>query len=96
MTNRSVKKQTIKPPSFGDEKEKKEPLLTIELENMNSVPIIKYKGEEIKRKTHVNFDWKQEDEDSLGGAEFEIEHHSRDGEGIGHLNTIKKVSIFKG
>lgn len=74
----------------------KMPLLTFELQDMNSVPIVKYKGEEIKLKTHVAFDWKGRTEESYGGAEFEIEHHLREGEGIGHFNTIKKVSTFKG
>jgi hypothetical protein len=33
------------------------PLLTIELENENSVPKVFYKGEEIKNKIKVGFNW---------------------------------------
>ncbi|MFD1416814.1 hypothetical protein [Oceanobacillus jeddahense] len=74
------------------------PLLTIELEDMNSVPVVKYKGEELGHKTYVKFDWEQKTDKSFGGVEFDIEHHvskAKQNE-IGHFNTIKKSSTFKG
>ncbi|WP_339179239.1 hypothetical protein [Oceanobacillus sp. FSL W7-1293] len=74
------------------------PLLTIELEDMNSVPVVKYKGEELVHKTHVKFDWEQKTDKSFGGVEFDIEHHVSEAKQnkIGHFNTIKKASTFKG
>lgn len=77
---------------------KKKPLLTIELEDMNSTPIVKYKGEELLYKKHVKFDWEQKTDKSFGGVEFDIKHHVSSGEQnkMGHFNTIKKSSTFKG
>lgn len=76
----------------------RKPLLTIELEDMNSVPVVKYKGEELGHKTYVKFDWERKTDKSFGGVEFDIEHHvskAKQNE-IGHFNTIKKSSTFKG
>lgn len=74
------------------------PLLTIELEDMNSVPVVKYKGEEFGPKIHVKFDWETKTEKDFGGVEFDIKHHVKAKEKgkFGHVNTIKKSSIFKG
>lgn len=33
------------------------PLLVIEVQDLNSVPIVKYKGEEITGKVHVEYMW---------------------------------------
>lgn len=37
--------------------EESTPLLTIELDDINSVPKVIYKGEEVKKKVRVSFDW---------------------------------------
>lgn len=36
----------------------KEPLLIIEVADMDSVPVIRYKGQEISNKVSVSYDWK--------------------------------------
>lgn len=49
-------------------------LLVIELENERSVPKVFYKGEEIKLKTSVQFDW-DTDTEYMGGLTYAIEHY---------------------
>lgn len=55
------------------------PLFQIELEDETSVPKVFYKGEEIKYKKIVNFDWETQKEHSgTGGLNLNIEHYDKD------------------
>ncbi|MED3650619.1 hypothetical protein [Heyndrickxia sporothermodurans] len=48
-------------------------LLTIELESETAVPKVFYKGEEVKGKRNIFFDW-DTDTDSFGGLTYAIEY----------------------
>ncbi|MEN3132513.1 hypothetical protein [Bacillus albus] len=57
-----------------DIKGKEEPLLQIILPDINAVPIVLYKGEEIKGRIRVSFDWKTNDFHDKFGTYIHIEH----------------------
>jgi len=73
--------------------EKKEPLLTIELQDESSVPKVFYEGKEITGKVRVSFDWLTKDAEPLsGGTKFNVEHHE-----TGHGDIVKKgISLARG
>lgn len=50
------------------------PLLVIELKDMKSVPVIKYKGEEITGKLEVDYHWKTKGLDDVGEHELSLEN----------------------
>lgn len=52
-------------------KNKEEPLLQIVQSDINAVPVVLYKGEEIKGRVRVSFDWKT---DNQSGPYIHIEH----------------------
>lgn len=56
-----------------NDKTEQAPLLTIELQDESSVPKVFYKGEEVKLKQHVFFDW-DTDTDVYGGLSYALEH----------------------
>lgn len=64
------------------------PLLIIELEDEHSTPKVLYKGEEIKAKVKINFDWRTKELRDLGGLEFNLEYG--DDKGITHKVGRKK------
>lgn len=71
-------------------RDRKQPLLTIELESETAVPKIVYKGEEIRFKRHVFFDW-DTDTSVPGGLTYAIEHYERgEGKGPGAVNRIER------
>ncbi|GGP17221.1 hypothetical protein [Oceanobacillus neutriphilus] len=55
-------------------KRKTEPLLTIELEDESSVPKVIYKGEEVKYKKNIQFEWETGTATDMGGLEYVIEY----------------------
>lgn len=55
---------------------KDKPLLVIELQDESSVPKVIYKGEEIKHKQNVFFDW-DTGNSVTGGLTYAIEHYQR-------------------
>lgn len=54
--------------------DKVKPLLVIELQDESSVPKVLYKGEEIKLKQNVFFDWDTSGACSPGGLTYAFEH----------------------
>lgn len=64
------------------------PLITIELQDELSVPKVFYKGEEIRLKQHVFFDW-ETDTELFGGLTYAIEHAVTD-EGHPVINKIER------
>lgn len=64
-----------------------QPLLTIELQDESSVPVVFYKGEEIKLKVNVLFEWDTADAYDEGGLTYSFEHYERDREKI----TVNRV-----
>lgn len=71
---KSIDKKTITKRHYDQiPRKKQQPLLTIELQDETSVPKVFYKGEEIKCKKHVYFDW-DTNTDVLGGLSYVIEH----------------------
>ncbi|PEZ62568.1 hypothetical protein CN324_21575 [Bacillus anthracis] len=54
-------------------KDENEPLLQIALSDIDSVPIVHYKGEEIKLKKRISFDWKANTKCKYGSY-IHIEH----------------------
>lgn len=73
---------------FGPEppKNKKDLLLVIELEDESSVPKVFYKGEKIKLKTNIFFDW-DTDTDLFGGLTYAIEHYEEGNK----FPTLKRI-----
>lgn len=68
--------------------EVKKPLLVIELENESAIPKVFYKGEEIKSKVHVHFEWDTAT-NLPGGLTYAIEHVEK-GNGIPTVNRIER------
>lgn len=61
------------------DEDKKEPLLTIELEDETSVPKVFYKGKELTAKTSINFEWiTQGAHPGIGGLDFKVAHYDKD------------------
>lgn len=69
--------------------EDKTPLLTIKLENENSVPEVTYKGSEVKYKKNIQFDWDTSDAFDPAGLTYVIENYWSDG-------TLNKLERRKG
>lgn len=61
-----------------------EHLLQIVLSDIDSVPIVHYKGKQIDRKLHVAFDWKSKSVDKFDMTYIHIEHVPSDNK---RLNT---------
>ncbi|EOP94820.1 hypothetical protein IGM_01252 [Bacillus cereus HuB4-4] len=55
-------------------KSNEEPLVTITLTDIDAVPVVLYKGEEIKGKARVSFDWKTDGHYHKSGPYIHIEH----------------------
>jgi len=53
----------------------RKPLLTIELQDESSVPVVTYKGEKIMLKKNIQFDWETGTDTDMGGLEYVIEYH---------------------
>lgn len=80
-----------------------EPLLTITLTDIDSVPIVHYKGKPIDRKLRVAFDWESQSIDKINRTYIHIEHVPSDNkrcntEIIQHNHPIAKehVELFYG
>lgn len=59
------------------------PLLTIELQDESAVPKVFYKGEEIKARSHISFDWKtKQSHEGTGGLDMRIEHYDNEIEAL--------------
>lgn len=52
------------------------PLLVIEVQDLNSVPVVKYKGEDITGKVHIEYLWHTKTEVD-GQHEFRLDHAIR-------------------
>ena len=73
---------------------KQEPLLTITLTDIDSKPVVHYKGEQIDRKLRVAFDWESQSIDKINQTYIHIEHVPADNkrcntEVIQHNHPIK-------
>lgn len=58
--------------------EEKKPLLTIEVKDMQSVPVVKYKGEDITGKVEIDYHWRTSDSEIIGEHEVYIEHCNKE------------------
>ncbi|QHZ46989.1 hypothetical protein [Bacillus sp. NSP9.1] len=52
----------------------KPPLLRIELDDINSIPHVLYKGEKITDRIEIDFEWRTADAEHIGSAYFRIKH----------------------
>lgn len=73
---------------YDFKEDNKQLLHVIELENESSIPKVFYKGEEIRLKQNVYFDW-DTDTDHMGGLTYAIEHAVTD-EGHAIINKIER------
>lgn len=64
------------------------PLLLIELPDIDSVPIVSYKGEEINKKIRVSFDYGTESDEHLQRSYIHIEHLDPDSD-KGNIKVIQ-------
>jgi hypothetical protein len=69
-------------------REKETPLLQIELTDINSVPVVFYKGERIDFKARVSFDYKTDNSRETNPNYIHIEYHDDEGGGI-NTKTIQ-------
>jgi Zn-finger nucleic acid-binding protein len=69
-------------------KRKGTPLLQIELKDINSVPVVFYKGERIDFKDRVSFDYKTDNHRETNPNYIHIEYHDDEGGGI-NIKTIQ-------
>lgn len=75
-------------------KEQKSKLLVIELDEYGSVPRVFYRGEEIKKKIKVLFDWRTKDEKHSGLSNIEIEYADHEND-LPVCKAIKLSNPFK-
>ncbi|PGM96010.1 hypothetical protein [Bacillus cereus] len=81
-----------------DELKQPEPLITITLSDIDSVPMVYYKGEWIDRKLRVGFDWETRSIDKINRTYIHIEHVPADNkrfntEIIQHNHPIVKEEV---
>lgn len=86
---KAIRETTL--PLTINSRSKRNPLLTIELENDTSVPKVFYKGEEITNKINVQFDW-ETDTDIPGGVSYAIEHV--EDKGVNRIERKVRGHIF--
>ncbi|GAB6483455.1 hypothetical protein bcgnr5371_57690 [Bacillus cereus] len=75
-----------------------EPLMTITLSDIDSVPVVYYKGEWIDKKVRVGFDWETRSIDKINKTYIHIEHVPSDNkrcntEIIQHNHPIVKEEV---
>ncbi|MBK5495335.1 hypothetical protein [Bacillus sp. TH13] len=75
-------------------KDENEPLLQIVLSDIDSVPLVHYKGKQIDRRLRVAFDWESQSIDKINQTYIHIEHVPADNkrcntEVIQHNHPIK-------
>lgn len=75
---RSLTPQQVDTVIELSKEEKELSLLTIELEDENSIPKVFYKGEEITGRIHISFSWDTKDTYSQGGLSYAIENSGKD------------------
>ncbi|MED4559439.1 hypothetical protein [Bacillus subtilis] len=61
---------------------KKAPLLQIELEDIDSVPRVFYKGEKITNRIAIDFEWRTRGDDKAGSTYIRIKHGNDSDKGI--------------
>lgn len=54
--------------------EKAQPLLVIEVQDLNSAPVVRYKGEEIRHRKSVEYSWKTKTAEDNGEHKFELKY----------------------
>lgn len=69
--------------------ESNKPLLVITLQDEQSDPVVIYKGEEVKRKLNVSFEWETDTHVTMGGTTYSIEH-AETGEEFPTINRIER------
>ncbi|WP_088311747.1 hypothetical protein [Bacillus cereus] len=86
---------------LGNTKVNEEPLLQIVQSDVNAVPVVLSKGEEIKQRIRIRFDWKTNINRQLG-AYIHIEHGEADEESINtkiiqhnHPIVEDKVELYR-
>lgn len=57
-----------------DKMKQPEPLMTITLLDIDSMPIVNYKGKQIDRKLRVAFDWETQSIDKINRTYIHVEH----------------------
>lgn len=57
-----------------DVSEKAQPLLVIEVQDLNSVPVIRYKGEVVTGKKAVEYFWRTKTAEDNGEHKFELKY----------------------
>ncbi len=71
----TIKTTTLKDVNGNIVEEFKEySLLTIELETIDSVPVVHYKGQEISKKRHVEFIWDTQTDEYVPSPKINIEY----------------------
>ncbi|MDR4171201.1 hypothetical protein COE04_26210 [Bacillus cereus] len=78
--------------------DEKQPLLVITLPDIDSVPVVQYKGKQIDRKLRVAFDWESQSIDKINRTFIHIEHVPSDNkrcntEIIQHNHPVAKNTV---
>ncbi|WFB57481.1 hypothetical protein [Paenibacillus sp. BR1-192] len=75
-----------------EEPQVNEPLLIIEVEDMESVPTVRYKGEKVEGKIDVSYSWETSDAFNRGSHKVHIKHFDKDQNSVKTLG-IERLSI---
>ncbi|MDF1510813.1 hypothetical protein Gp_19 [Bacillus phage vB_Bacillus_1020A] len=88
----------VVPRDFKPKQKIDAPLLKITLEDINSVPLVTYKGEEIKGKINVSFDWETDTQEINPTYIFlkfaDPESEQGDVKSIIHNEPREKVTLY--
>jgi hypothetical protein len=70
-------------------------LLEIKLPDINSVPQVFYKGQEITKKVRVSFDWETNGPEIPIHPDINIEHVEKGSNDLPYIKAIRYKSLFK-
>ncbi|MNW43607.1 hypothetical protein D3C74_208120 [compost metagenome] len=63
-----------------------EPLLIIEVKDMESVPVVRYKGEDITGKVEVGYQWRTTGNNDLGKHNISLEYVDKKQQSVQAIN----------
>ncbi|WP_379397850.1 hypothetical protein [Paenibacillus lentus] len=63
-----------------------EPLLIIEVKDMESVPVVRYKGEDITGKVRVGYQWRTKGDSDLGNHNILLEYVDKEQQSVQEIN----------
>jgi hypothetical protein len=70
------------------------PLLEIRVDDLDSVPVVYYKGKQLPNALiHIGYDWRTRDETGLGKHVVSLEYVKDHDDGVSEIRTIKRERL---